>query len=70
MEQNITDKPMPRSYAKAIEELENIVRAMQGDQVDIDNLAAYTARSLKLLKMCKERLLTTDEELKKLLAEL
>lgn len=62
--------PLPETYAAAIQELESIVRKMQADDCDIDNLAAYTARSLQLLKFCKARLLKTDEELKALLEEL
>lgn len=58
------------TYSQAISELEEIVRKMQSDECDIDNLAAYTARSLELLKICKRKLLKTDEELQKILAEL
>lgn len=58
------------SYSKAIEELENILRLMQNDQCGIDNLSQYTARALELLKICKAKLLATDEELKKILSEL
>ena len=43
---------------------------MQSDSCSIDNLSALTTRSLKLLKFCKSKLQTTDEELKKILAEL
>ncbi len=60
-------KPLPETYAGAITELESIVRKMQSDDCDIDSLAA---RSLQLLRMCKERLQHTDEELKKLLEAL
>ncbi len=58
------------SYNQAIAELEQILAKMQSDNCDIDNLAAYTARSLELLKVCKAKLLKTDDELKKILAEL
>ena len=57
------------TYSAAISELEKIVREMQSDTCSIDNLSALTTRSLKLLKFCKSKLLTTDEELKKILAE-
>lgn len=62
--------PLPKTYTEAIKELENIVRKMQSDECDIDNLSGYTARSLQLLKFCKERLQLTEGELQKLLAEL
>ena len=58
------------TYSNAINELEKIVREMQSDSCSIDNLSALTTRSLKLLKFCKSKLQTTDEELKKILAEL
>ncbi len=68
MENNDDLKTM--SYSEAIAELERIVREMQSDSCSIDNLSRYTSRSLALLKVCKEKLLATDEELKKILAEL
>ena len=49
---------------------EKIVREMQSDACSIDNLSRLTSRSLELLKVCKAKLLSTDEELKKILAEL
>ena len=58
------------TYNQAISELEEIVRKMQAEDCDIDNLATYTARSLELLKTCKNKLLKTDQELQKILEEL
>ncbi len=58
------------TYSEAIAELEKIVAEMQSENCSIDNLSAYTTRSLALLKVCKAKLLATDEELKKILAEL
>ena len=58
------------SYSQAVAELEEIVRKMQSEDCSIDNLSTLTARSLELLKICKEKLTGTDTELKKILAEL
>lgn len=58
------------TYGKAIAELEAIVAKMQSDSCDIDSLAGYTARALELLKYCKEKLHTTDVEVKKCLEAL
>lgn len=58
------------TYSEAITELENIVKQMQSDQCTVDNLSQYTKRSLQLLKVCKEKLTATDEELKKILSEI
>ena len=64
------EKDTKMTYSQAVAELEKIVKEMQSENCSIDNLSAYTTRSLELLKMCKAKLLATDEELKKILAEL
>jgi exodeoxyribonuclease VII small subunit len=65
MEENVK-----MTYSQAVAELEKIVKEMQSENCSIDNLSTYTTRSLELLKMCKAKLLATDEELKKILNEL
>lgn len=57
------------TYNEAIAELEGILRTMQSDNCDIDSLTALTRRATELLNECKKRLTTTDEELKRILAE-
>lgn len=58
------------TYSQAIEELEGIVRRMQADDCDIDHLSEYTRRALELLRVCKDKLTKTDEEIKKCLEEM
>lgn len=58
------------SYKEAVAELEEILRKIQSPDCDIDSLSGYTARALQLLKYCKERLMKTDEEIKKTLEAL
>lgn len=58
------------TYTQAITELEEIVKKMQSPECSIDNLSQYTARSLQLLKVCKAKLTQTDEDLRKVLAEM
>lgn len=58
------------TYNKAVAELESIVAKMQSDSCDIDSLSGYTTRALELLKYCKEKLFTTDQEVKKCLEAL
>lgn len=64
------DQNKDMKYSKAMTELENIVRRMQSNEFDVDDLADATRRALQLLKICKEKLKTTDEEVKKCLEEL
>lgn len=58
------------SYSSALARLESIVEKMQSPDCDIDNLAAYTAEALRLLKFCKEKLTKTDTEIRRCLDEL
>lgn len=54
-------------YSEAIAELESITAKMQSPECDIDSLAVLTSRALELLKICKEKLFKTDEEVRKCL---
>ena len=57
-------------YKEAVAELESIVRKMESDSCDIDSLSANTRRALELLKLCKERLRVTNDDVVKCLQEL
>ena len=68
---NIEFKPVEElSYNQAVAELDAILRNMQSDNCDIDKLAAYTRRATVLISECRKRLVTTEEELKTILADL
>ncbi len=63
-------KKKPSTYSEAVTELEQIVKQMQSNECSIDNLSELTSRSLELLQFCKDKLTKTDEELKKIFANL
>ena len=65
-----TEKAQELTYTQAMKQLEEITAHLQDPNCDIDHLRDYTKQALTLLKFCKARLTQTDEELKKLLAEL
>lgn len=58
------------TYTKAMQELESIVAKMQSDNCDIDSLSDYIKRAAELIKYCREKLFTTDEEVKKCIESL
>ena len=58
------------TYTQVVAELEEILRMMQSENCDIDQLTAYTRRATELLKDCRSRLTATDEELRSILADL
>lgn len=49
--------------------MDAIVKKMQSPDCDIDSLSGFTSRALTLLKYCKEKLLKTEQEVKKTLEE-
>jgi exodeoxyribonuclease VII small subunit len=53
------------SYKDAIEEIESIVEEIENETVDVDVLAKKVKRATFLIKFCKEKLRTTDTEVKK-----
>ena len=55
------------TYTQAVAEIEEILRMMQADSLDIDLLAAYTRRATDLLTECRRRLTDTDRELQSIL---
>lgn len=58
------------SYTQSLAELEKILAELRSDSCDVDTLAARTRRAVELLKICRERLTTTEEELRSILASL
>lgn len=56
-------------YEQAVRELEEIVEKMENDELDIDQLSEQLKRAKLLVKLCRDKLTKTDEEIKKLLNE-
>ena len=56
-------------YEEALAQLETIVRKMESNEYDIDELAAQLKTAQRLIKFCKDKLTKTEEELQKIQAE-
>lgn len=56
-------------YEEALKELQTIVHRMENDELDIDQLSVQLKRAQQLIKLCKDKLTKTDEEIKKIQAE-
>ena len=56
-------------YEAALAELQSIVRKMENDELDIDQMSEQLTRAQELIKLCKDKLSKTDEEIKKILAQ-
>ena len=56
-------------YEDAYHELQSIVRKMEGEEMDIDQMAEAVKRAQVLIQLCKDKLTKTDAEIKKILAD-
>lgn len=57
------------NYEEAVRQLEEIVSKMENDELDIDEMSQQLKTAQKLIKLCKDKLTKTDEEIKKILAD-
>ncbi|HCC86901.1 MAG TPA: exodeoxyribonuclease VII small subunit [Prevotella sp.] len=56
-----------QKYEDAVRQLETIVDKLENNELDIDQLSAELKKAQQLIKLCKEKLTKTDNEIKKLL---
>ena len=61
------EKKKEPDYEAAMKQLEAIVSSMESGAMGVDALTAELKKAQKLIKMCRDRLTTTDEEIKKIL---
>ncbi len=57
-------------YQEAILELENTLKEIESSELAIDLLSEKIKRSLYLIDICKTKLKTTEEDVKKIIDEL
>ena len=56
-------------YEAAFAELQAIVSQMENDELDLDQMSEQLKRAQQLIKLCRDKLTKTDEEIKKILTE-
>lgn len=61
--------PKEIKYEEALKQLETIVDKMENDELDIDSLGEQLKTAQKLIKLCKDKLTKTNEEIKKILED-
>ena len=56
-------------YEEAVRQLEDIVEKLENDELDIDSMSENLKKAQKLIKLCKDKLTKTDDEINKILAK-
>ena len=54
-------------YEEAVRQLEDIVEKLENDELDIDSMSENLKKAQKLIKLCKDKLTKTDDEINKIL---
>ena len=52
----MTASPDSPGYARALDELDEILRELEGTDVDVDRLADRVARATELIALCRDRI--------------
>ena len=58
------------SYQDAITEIESILEKMENKELDVDVLSFRIKRVSQLIKLCREKLHKTEQEVEKILDEM
>lgn len=58
------------TYNAALEELKMILQRLEGQEVNIDQIADDVKRSSELIKFCREKLRKTEGEVESILKEM
>lgn len=54
-------------YAEAVAEIEDILRRMDSQELDVDRLGEYVERATELISVCKEKLLKAQKQVEAVL---
>lgn len=57
------------TYTEAMKRLEGIVSRIEGNELDIDELADQLKEAQRLIKYCRDKLYKADGEIRKMLAD-
>ena len=58
------------SYSEAMAEVEEILEKIENEELDVDELAEKVHRVSVLLKICKDKLTKTNEQIEQILKEM
>ncbi len=68
--QKAREEPEDVPYAKAVEEIEQILDSIDRDETEIDELSDKVERAVSLIRVCQEKLRATESKVTKVLADL
>jgi exodeoxyribonuclease VII small subunit len=58
------------TYTDALQELQSIVEEIEHGEISVDELSLKVKRAARLIKICKDKLISTEEEVNEILKDL
>lgn len=58
------------NYTEAFEELQQIVAEIEQGEISVDELSSKVAKAAELIKICKQKLSTTEDNVNRIFSEL
>ena len=58
------------TYGEALREMEDILKKIENEELDVDELSTTVKRVAHLMKVCREKLRKTEVEVEKILKEM
>ncbi len=60
----------PLAFGEALEELEGILRRVEGEEIDVDSLAEELRRAAELLEVCRAKIRRAEVEVTQIVQSL
>ena len=62
--------PAPIRFSAAMDELQGILARLDSEEVDLDDLSELVERAAELIKLCRQRILSTDMRVREIIDQL
>ena len=62
--------PGELSFSQAMDELESVLRRIEDDQIDIDQLASELGRAAQLLDVCRKKIRRAEVEVQQIVEQI
>jgi exodeoxyribonuclease VII small subunit len=56
-------------YSQAIQELNSILKDLESEKIDVDDVSLKVKRAIELIKFCREKIEKTELEVRKVVKE-
>ena len=58
------------SFSEAMEELESVLRRIEGDEIDVDQLGRELGRAARLLEVCRKKIRRAEVEVRQIVEQI